>query len=346
MKRLTRILKLGSVAFFAIVIVVGIVLSFSGPRLPDDTDSTIDSVMQLELPELLQGEIGFVHSGETKIWYESIRPTDLSKGTILLFMGISNDALGWPQDFISPLVDAGYQVIRYDYRGTGLSDWIDDWKQKPYSLADLANDAVIILDNESIEQAHIVGISMGGMVAQEFAINHPDRLLTLTLMMSSGDIVDVNLPPISQSVTFDLITVAMKYGILPTERNTIKLHIAARLILQGDAEYDIDVREIAKQVLYNFRNRNGYNPKASQQHQEAVFRSGSRFHELRKIDVPSLVIHGLNDPFIPIEHSEKLAATIPNSRTQWFENMGHDIPPYLIDTIITELILNFENNLD
>ena len=337
---------MGVAVFMAILLVAGVILSFSGPQLPDDTDSIINAVMQSELPELLQGETGYVHSGETKIWYESIPPTGPSEGTILLFMGISNDALGWPQNFISSLVDAGYQVIRYDYRGTGLSDWVDDWQQKPYALADLANDAVIILEKEGIEQAHIVGISMGGMVAQEFAINHPHRILTLTLMMSSGDIVDMNLPQISQKVIFDLITVGVKYGIVPTERNTIKLHVAARIILMGDADYDVDVKGIAQQVLYNLRNRNGYNPEASQQHQEAVFRSESRYLKLRKIEVPSLVIHGLNDPFIPIEHGKKLAATIPNSRTLWFENMGHDIPPELTDTIIRELILNFEKNLD
>jgi pimeloyl-ACP methyl ester carboxylesterase len=75
-----------------------------------------------------------------------------------------------------------------------------------------------------------------------------------------------------------------------------------------------------------------------------VFRSDSRYDELKKLEIPVLIIHGLNDPFIPIEHSKKLAGTIPNARTKWFENMGHDIPPELIDSLINELILNFERN--
>ena len=331
-------------AVFIVALLGAIVLSFLGPTLPADTDAAIDAVMETPLPELLKGDTNFVNTGDTNIWYEAIQPTNASQGTVLLFMGISNDALGWPQTFIAPLVDAGYKVIRFDYRGTGLSDWDKNWKDNPYSLADLANDAAVILDNEGVEQAHIVGISMGGMVAQEFAINHPDKLSTLTLMMSSGNIVDPSLPSISQSVTVELITAAVKYGVLPTERNTVKLHTAARVILRGDAEYDIDVTEIAQQVLYNLRHRNGYNSQASQQHQEAVFRSGSRFSKLRNLDVPSLIIHGINDPFIPIEHSKKLAAAIPNSKTEWYDNMGHDIPPTLIETITSALILNFESS--
>ena len=122
-------------------------------------------------------------------------------------MGISNDALGWPPDFIDSLVKEGYQVIRYDYRGTGMSDWVDNWQEAPYSLADLAADAVLILDNLDVAQAHLIGVSMGGMVAQEFALSNPERVLTLNLMMTSGNIVDEELPPISSDVTFELIKV-------------------------------------------------------------------------------------------------------------------------------------------
>ena len=95
-------------------------------------------------------------------------------GAVLLVMGISNDALGWPQPFIDGLVDAGFQVIRYDHRDTGLSDWDVDGG---YSLADMAADAVAVLDALGVEQAHVVGVSMGGMIVQTMAIEHPDRIL-------------------------------------------------------------------------------------------------------------------------------------------------------------------------
>lgn len=344
MEILIRILRISGIIFLAIAIIASATIYFSGPKLPDDIDVTIDELLQSDLPELLKGNTGFVRSGETRIWYESIGQNRSTKGAVLLFMGIANDALGWPQDFIDSFVDSGYQVIRYDYRGTGMSDWIQNWERNPYSLTDLATDAITILDSLEIEKVHLVGISLGGMVAQEFAIHYSHRSLTLTLMMSSGNIVDKDLPGISQDITFDLIKIGLKYGVIPTERNTIKLHVAARMILRGDADYDIDVRGTAEQVLYNLRKRKGYNPDASRQHQAAVFRSGSRYDKLKELQIPALVIHGLNDPFIPIEHSKKLASILPNAKTKWFANMGHDVPPVLYDALVKALIQNFERN--
>ena len=340
----TKLLKFIGIALTIILIVGTVAISLFGPKLPSNTDEIISTVLASELPELIHGNAGFVNSGDTNIWYETIPPASAPKGTILLFMGISNDAFGWPPSFLTLLTEAGYTVIRYDYRGTGLSDWDNNWQEKPYSLKDLANDAAAILDKENIDQAHLVGVSMGGMVAQEFAIHHPDRTLTLNLLMSSGNIVDETLPSINQEITFDLILAGLKYGILPTERNNVKLHVASRIILQGEAEYAIDVQETAEQVLYNLRNRNGYNLQASQQHQTAVFQSGSRYESLKTLDLPTLIIHGINDPFIPLAHSEKLATTIPNATTLWVENMGHDIPPSLFDAITAALVQNFERN--
>ncbi len=344
MKLLLKLLKITGVLFVVMVFIAGGLIYFSGPKLPDDIDKRIDEIIKSDLPELLTGKTGYVQSGDTKIWYESIGQGGVKKGSILLFMGISNDALGWPQGFIEQLADSGYQVIRFDYRGTGMSDWVDDWKKTPYSLSDLTSDAVAILDTLRIKRAHLIGISLGGMVAQEFAINHPERTLTLASVMSSGNIVDEELPGISRKTTFELIKIGLKYSISPTERKTIKLHVAARIILRGDANYNIDTIGTAEQVLYNLRNRNGYNSEASQQHHEAVYRSGSRYARLKEIRIPTLIIHGVNDPFIPIEHSKKLASIIPNSKTKWFENMGHDLPPIIFNSLINELIINFESN--
>ena len=136
------------------------------------------------MPNFVKGQTGYAVNNGTKIWYESILPTDTNKGAILLFMGISNDALGWPQPFIDNLVNSGYQVIRYDYRGTGLSSCVENWEEQPYSLTDLANDGKVILDSLKIEKVNLLGVSLGGMVAQEFAINFPERTSTLTSLMS------------------------------------------------------------------------------------------------------------------------------------------------------------------
>jgi pimeloyl-ACP methyl ester carboxylesterase len=344
MKKFLSILKIIGVLFVILLIMVSVAIYFSGPHLPEDVGQQIDAALQSELPEFLKGETGYVYPNNTKIWYESIAPESPAKGAILLFMGIANDALGWPQGFIDLLVASGYLVIRYDYRGTGMSDWVPDWKQSPYSLRDLASDANLILDALKIQKAHLVGISMGGMVAQEFAIHYPERSLTLTSIMSSGNIMDKEIKPISTGITFDLIKIGLKYGIISTERNTIKMQIAARLILRGDADYRVDFKGVAGQVLYNLRKRNGFNPRASGQHQEAVRRSGSRYAQLKNLTIPALIMHGINDPLVPIDHSQKLASVLPNSRTKWFENMGHDIPPRLFHALVEELINHFARN--
>jgi len=173
---------------------------FGGPKLPAETDAMIDEVLNNELPELFAGKTGVATSDGLDIWYESISPENQSKGTVLLNIGMGTSALDWPQKFVREFVDAGYQVIRYDQRGTGMSDWVVDWDSKnPYSLADMAGDAVAVLDALEINEAHIIGLSMGGMIAQEIAINHPDRVTTLTLMMTTGHAIDPELPGLSSS---------------------------------------------------------------------------------------------------------------------------------------------------
>ena len=175
MRLFLKILRIVGILIVALLIIVGAGIYFAGPQLPGDIDKTIDDVQRSDLPEFLKGETGYVYPKNKKVWYESIEPNSPTKGVVMLFMGIANDALGWPQGFIDLLVESGYQVIRYDYRGTGMSDWMPEWEQSPYSLTDLASDAELILKTLKIKKAHLVGVSMGGMVAQEFAIHFPNR---------------------------------------------------------------------------------------------------------------------------------------------------------------------------
>lgn len=337
-KILKRIIKFIGIGLLLLILGIGVYIYNSGPILPEDAGNIISEVISKPLPEMINGETGFANSKGIKIWYESIAPKQESKGVVVLIMGISNDAMGWPLKFIEAFTDVGYQVVRYDHRGTGLSDWPKDFENNPYSLSDMAFDAVSILDTLQIEKANIVGISMGGMIAQQLAIDHPQRVQSLTSIMSSGNIFDPSVSPISSKVAYDLIKTAIKYSVIKSEKNMIKLHIASRIILRGDASYQLNIKELSEQVLYNIRKRNGYNSDVSRQHQAAVANSSSRYEALKNLNIRTLIIHGMNDPFIPIEHSRKCARLIPNADSLWVDNMGHDIPNEYIPVISQKIM--------
>lgn len=346
MKLLKKIIKYIGIIFLLLILVGAFYIYTSGSELPANTDDIIENVCTNPLPELIKGQSGFANAQGVNIWYENIMPQDTPKGVVLLIMGISNDALGWPPQFIQSFINSGYQVIRYDHRGTGLSDWLDNWNaENPYTLTDMANDGIAILDKLGIQKANIIGVSMGGMIAQELAIHHSDRVASLTSIMSSGNVFDDKLPPISSAVAYDLIKVAIKYSVIGTERNMIKLHLASRMILMGTANHNLNTKAIAEQVLYNIRQRKGYNANVSKQHQSAVTQSGSRYEELKNLTMPTLIIHGESDPFIPIEHGKRCAALIPSADTLWIENMGHDIPNVFIPRITEKVMENFNRTI-
>ncbi len=343
MNTFKKILKILAVLVLIILIGASLYVYTSTPPLPAKTERIIENVIHSPLPEQVKGSSGFVKSKNINIWYENIEPEDSIKGTVLLIMGIANDALAWPKAFIQAFVDENYRVIRYDHRGTGMSDWIKDWnRENPYSLADMADDCIAILDSLDIDKAHVIGISMGGMIAQELAINYQNRVASLASIMSSGYVVDPELPGLSKEVAFNLIKAYLKYGLIGGEENIMKLNFVSRIILRGNANYRINYKEMAEQVLYNIRERKGYNFNVSEQHQTAVYLSGSRYNKLKKLQMPVLIIHGKNDPFIPIEHGKKCASIIPNSDSLWLDDLGHDIPDEFVDTVTSRIIINIK----
>ena len=337
MGRILKRMLISLVALIFVLVIAGsIYIVTTTDPLPTKTNETIDQVMSSPIPELVSGKSGFVNNQGVNIWYECINPPDSIKGTVLMFMGIGSDALAWPEHFFQPIVKHGYQVIRLDNRGTGKSDWIKDWKGKgAYTLNDMAADGVLILDTFGINQFHVLGVSLGGMIAQQTAINYPHRVLSLTSIMSSGYVEDPELPGISMDIMKKFIKLALRYGVVPTERNTIKLNIAARTLLMGDQHYDIDIQGIAEEVLYNLRKRNGYNAQATQHQSAATTASGSRYVALSNLTCPALVIHGTSDPLMPFVHGQKTAESIPVVNTLWVEGMGHDVPEIFVDTVLT-----------
>jgi pimeloyl-ACP methyl ester carboxylesterase len=273
---------------------------FGGTHLPPDADAIIDDVLRSELPRVISGDIGTVSSNGAPIWYEDMAPVDSPRGTVLLNMSMAADALIWPPSFVRALTDAEYRVIRYDYRGTGMSDWMKDWDSKhPYTLADMADDAIAVLNERSVERAHLIGLSLGGMVAQEIAIRNPERVSSLTLMSTSGYAGDPNLPNLSMSYflgSFVQGIPLLKYRLMGGEKNIIKERIG-RVI---DAGIEVDIQETAELVLYDLRKRKGINLRALLQHRAATDAGGSRYDKLKVLYVPTLVIHGENDDTVPL----------------------------------------------
>lgn len=305
-----------------------IFMMMGSPKLPPDTDTIIDEVINSELPEIIVGVTGFASSDGMLIWSECISPEVAPVGVVLLLMGMGGDAIFWPPKFVRGFLAAGYHVIRYDHRGTGMSDWVENWNRKnPYTVADMAGDVVAVLDALQVEQAHLVGLSMGGMVAQEVAIQQPARAASLTLMMTSGFVGDPDLPGLTTRYLLSSVIKGLpilKYRLMGGEKNLIKEQIAKHLSALGYDE--LDIRERAEVVLYGLRRRRGINLRGAMQHQTAVTISGSRYEGLKTLNVPTLIVHGTADQLMPVEHGQKLAATIPNAKAIWLEGLGHVFP--------------------
>ena len=343
MKLIRKVIRISGLSLLVLFDVVFLDACASIPKLSKADKNTIRTVVKAPVPEIITGETGFAQSGNHKIWYEKIAPTINQKGTVLLIMGNGQDALKWPRPFITNLTEAGYEVVRYDQRDTGLSESKEKWKKKnPYTLNDMADDAVAVLNSVKIQKAHIVGVSMGGMIAQIIAIEHPERTASLTSIMSSGDILDSDLPAMSNEVLPQLISTVLKKGFLGNKKGQIKRLIIEKRILMGEATGTIDVKPIAEVAIYNLKKRNGYSLIAARHHFAAIQVSESRIEALKKVTTPTLIIHGLQDPLIPIEHGKKLAATIPNADSLWIENMGHDLPDAALSEITNKMISHFE----
>lgn len=346
MKTLKKALKTSGTSFLLLIASLIFYACASVPKLSKEDHSIIKNVMKAPMPEAIIGDTGFTTSQGHNIWFESITPKRASKGSVILIMGNGNDALTWPPVFISNIVDQGYQVIRYDHRGTGLSTSKEKWKKKTaYSLNDMALDVIAILDLLKIKQAHIVGASMGGMIAQIVAIQYPNRTTSLTSIMSTGDPMDPTLPNMSNEIVPQMVGAILKHGFFGSKKGQIKRQIIQKRILMGNATGAIDVKTMAETSIYNLKKRDGYKLMSARHHYQAILNSSSRLVLLNKINIPTLMIHGMEDPVIPYLHSEKLVKIIPEADGLMIQNMGHDLPEAAIDQITNKMIANFERSV-
>jgi pimeloyl-ACP methyl ester carboxylesterase len=260
---------------------------------------------------------------------------------VLLVMGFGAQLIAWQEDFCSMLAGRGRYVIRYDNRDCGLSSRFDDHPVDvgrliatvsrgdipaaramiPYSLQDMADDGLGLLTALGIEQAHVVGSSMGGMIAQVMTISHPDRVLTLTSMMSStGEPAYGRSTAAAQQALFDPRPSDREGYIATSER---ALTWSSRRYANLGA-----IRKLAAQSYDR-----AYYPAGAGRQLGAMLLAGSRADALQALNVPTLVIHGLDDTLIDPSGGRRTAELIPGAELLLIADMGHDRPRELWDDL-------------
>lgn len=266
---------------------------------------------------------------------------DPANPAILLIMGFGAQLIHWPDEFVEALVERGFRVIRYDNRDAGLSHKFDGVKapgpvkltilgklgfkpKVPYTLGDMADDGAALLDALGVEKAHIVGASMGGMIAQHFASRHADKVLTLTSVFSSTG--NSKLPQAKKEAMQILVKrpESMEEDVLV--EHGIKL--ARTIGSPGFPAPEDRLRERTQQIV----RRQTY-PEGPLRQMAAIISDGDRRNMISTITAPTLVLHGDDDPLIPVEHGHDTAATIPGAKIKTIPGWGHDLPQELVDEL-------------
>ena len=264
---------------------------------------------------------------------------------ILLVMGLGAQMTLWPDELVEALADEGYRVIRYDNRDIGLSQKMEGARapslpvqvlrkkigfpaRVPYTLKDMADDGIGLMDALGIERAHVVGASMGGMIAQLMAVHYPARLASLTSIMSTTG--NPKLPPAEKHAMEALIA-----PITSMEEDSLVAHglnIAKNI---GSPGYPFDPEQQREKVLRNVR-RSVY-PAGPPRQLAAIIDDGCRRARLAQVRTPTLVLHGEDDPLIKLPAAEDTAKAIPGARLVTIPGWGHDIPVPLVPRIAGEI---------
>lgn len=272
------------------------------------------------------------HNGSVELYYETFG--DPADPTLLMVNGLGSQCINYPEPWCRRFVEHGLHVVRFDNRDVGLSTWLDDAPVGPdgnaYVLSDMADDAFAVLDAVGAERAHVMGLSLGGMIVQTMAIQRPERLLTMTSVMSRtgeegyGD---------SAPEAFTHLTTPP-----PEDREGFVQHSIAGLRIWGSPEHADEARwrETAERAYDR-----AFHPAGTRRQFLAVGASEPRAEALRQVRVPTLVIHGDRDTLIDPSGGRRTAELIPGARFEIIEGMGHDYPPQVWDRwvqLVTEHI--------
>ncbi|MGY1847718.1 MULTISPECIES: alpha/beta fold hydrolase [unclassified Blastococcus] len=284
--------------------------------------------------------------GDLELAYETFGET--ADPPVLLVMGLATQMIGWPDDFCRGLAEQGLFVIRFDNRDIGLSTHLDgagapdvlailggDRSSVAYSLTDLAEDTVGLLDTLGLDSAHVVGASMGGMIAQLVAISHPDRVRSLTSIMSTTGDPAVGAP--------DEAAMGVLLAAPAGDREGAIQRVVDTYRVIGSPGFEFDEAAVRDRAGLSFDR--AYDPAGVARQLAAILTTHDRTADLARVAVPTLVIHGEQDSLVNVSGGRATAAAVPGAELLVVDGMGHDLPrevwPQLTDRI-TALIERVE----
>jgi pimeloyl-ACP methyl ester carboxylesterase len=281
-----------------------------------------------------------------RLEYEVQGPPDHEP--LLMIHGLGAQLIQWPQALCDGLVSAGFRVIRYDNRDTGLSTHFDgapvpdpaavfaarlrgEAPSLPYTVSDMAADAAGLLDALDIERAHVLGVSLGGHVAQALAIEHPARVRSLAVMMTSTGNPQAASPSPAALATLSALGA-------PQDEEAILQNAVAMARAIGSPAYPVEAAAIREHALAVARR--AYNPAGAARHTAAGRGASDRRVGLRTLKTPTLVIHGGCDPLVPPACGREIADNVKNALMLTIDGMGHDLPPPLFDVFVSAIAAN------
>jgi len=283
-----------------------------------------------------------------ELFYETVG--DPARPTVLLISGLGSQMISWDAELCEAIADRGFHVVRYDNRDVGLSTHLDDTvdvravmaarasgeaPEVPYLLSDMAADAVGLLDHLGVTRAHVVGVSMGGMIAQTVAINHPDRVTTLTSIMSTTGEAHVGMPTPEAS--------AQLFSPPPRTREEAQENQVRHAHIWGSPGlFDEDrLRDLAGAAWDRDSDKTG-----TARQLAAIMASPSRAEALAELAVPTLVIHGTEDKLVQPSGGERTAELIPDAKLVMIDGMGHDLAPPLWPQIVDAIASHATEHAD